>query len=219
MYVVIVGCSSVGYHLTKVLLTAGHEVTVVEKNPIRCQLLWDELGSVVIEGDGTDERNLKSAGTARADIYVGAADLDETNLVACQIAKHVFQVPHTMSIIKDTKNEPLFEVLGIDVVVNATHLMVTALEEGVPGRPLLHLMNPRVPDLELVSVSIPADSAVVGKRLDEVEFPPHSFISLVIKKDGASLPSNELILESEDEVVAVTMTGEEHTLYEILTGV
>ncbi|MDA1220243.1 MAG: TrkA family potassium uptake protein [Chloroflexi bacterium] len=219
MYIVIVGCSSVGYHLTKVLLTAGHEVTVVEKNQTRCQLLWDELGSVVIEGDGTDERILKSAGTARADVFVGAADLDETNLVACQIAKHVFQVPHTMSIIKDTKNEPLFEVLGIDVVVNATHLMVTALEEGVPGRPLLHLMNPRVPDLELVSVSIPADSGVVGKRLDEVELPPHSFISLVVKKDGANLPSNELVLESEDEVVAVTMTGEEHTLYEILTGV
>jgi len=219
MYVVIVGCSSVGYHLTKVLLTAGHEVTVVEKNHTRCQLLWDELGSVVIEGDGTDERVLKSAGTARADIFVGAAGPDETNLVACQIAKHVFQVPHTMSIIQDTKNEPLFEVLGINVVVNATHLMVTALEEGVPGRPLLHLMNPRVPELELVSVSIPADSTAVGKRLDEVELPPHSFISLVIKKDRAILPSDDMILESEDEVVAVTMTGEEHTLYEILTGV
>ena len=219
MYVVIVGCSSVGYHLTKVLLTAGHEVTVVEKNHTRCQLLWDELGSVVIEGDGTDERVLKTAGTARADIFVGAAEADETNLVACQIAKHNFRVPHTMSIIHDTKNEPLFEVLGIDVVVNATHLMLSALEEGVPGRPLLHLMNPRVPDLELVSVSIPADSSVVGKRLYEVELPPHSFISLVVKKDRAILPSDDMILESEDEVVAVTMNGEEHTLYEILTGV
>lgn len=218
MYVVIVGCSSVGYHLTKVLLTAGHEVTVLEKNPTRCQLLWDELGSVVIEGDGTDERNLKSAGTARADVFIGAANLDATNLVSCQIAKHVFQVPHTMATIKDTRNEPLFEVLGIDVVVNATHLMVTALEEGVPGRPMLHLMNPRVPDLELVSVSLPADSAVVGKRMDELELPPHSFITLVIKKDRASLPSNDMTLESDDEVVAVTMTGEEHTLYEILTG-
>jgi len=218
MYVVIVGCSPVGYHLTKVLLTAGHEVTVLEKDPIRCQLLWDELGSVVIQGDGTDERDLKSAGTARADVFVAAADLDETNLVACQIAKHVFQVPHTMSTIKDTKNEPLFEILGIDVVVNATHLMVTALEEGVPGRPLLRLMNPRVPELELVSVSLPADSAIIGKRLDELVLPPHSFISLVIKKDRASLPSNEMILESDDEVVAVTSPGEEHNLYEILTG-
>lgn len=219
MYVVIVGCSSVGYHLTKVLLAAGHEVTVVEKDHGRCQLLWNELGSVVLEGDGTDERDLKSAGTARADVFVGSANLDETNLVACQIAKHVFQVPHTMAVVKDTKNEPLFEVLGINVAVNATHLLVTALEEGVPGQPLLHLMNPRVPDLELVSVNIPEDSSVVGKRLDELILPPHSFISLVIKRTQASLPSNDLVLEVQDEVVAVTTTEEEHSLYEALTGV
>lgn len=219
MYLVIVGCSSVGYHLTKVLLAAGHEVTVVEKDHAKCQLLWDELGSVVLEGDGTDERILKSAGAARADIFIGAADVDETNLVACQIAKHVFKVSHTMTVVKDTKNEPLFEVLGINVVVNATHLLVTALEEGVPGRPLLHLMTPRVPDLELVSIAIPEDSTVVGKKLNEVVLPPHSFISLVIKKDRAVLPSDDVVLEGEDQVVAVTMTDEEQTLYEILTGV
>jgi trk system potassium uptake protein TrkA len=80
-------------------------------------------------------------------------------------------------------------------------------------------MNLRVPDLELVSVSVPEDAGVVGKRLDEVELPPRSFISLVIKKNQASLPSSDLILEAQDQVVAVTITDEEQTLYEILTGV
>src|SRR5918992_1512944 len=219
MYIVVLGCSAVGYYLAKVLLAAGHEVIVIEKNHTRCQLLWNELGSVVIQGDGTDERTLKEAGVARADIFIAVTGLDETNLVACQMAKHVFQVPYTMSLVRDSKNEPVFHVLGIDVVVNATHLVVTQLEEGVPGRPLLHLMNLRVPDLELVSVSVPEDAGVVGKRLDEVELPPRSFISLVIKKNQASLPSNDLILEAQDQVVAVTMIDEEQTLYEILTGV
>ena len=219
MYVVILGCSAIGYYLAKVLLAAGHEVMVIEKNHTRCQLLWNELGSVVTQGDGTDERTLKEAGVARADIFIAVTGLDETNLVACQMAKHVFQVPYTMSLVRDSKNEPVFHVLGIDVVVNATHLVVTQLEEGVPGRPLLHLMNLRVPDLELVSVSVPEDAGVVGKRLDEVELPPRSFISLVIKKNQASLPSSDLILEAQDQVVAVTITDEEQILYEILTGV
>ena len=144
---------------------------------------------------------------------------DETNLVACQLAKHLFQVPRTMALVRDTKNEPVFHVLGVDVVVNATHLMVNNLEEGVPGRPLIHLLNLRVPDTALVSVAIPEDSAAVGKRLDELELPPHSFISLVIKRSQAELPSNNLVLEGRDEVVAVTMTDEEQTLYDILTGV
>ena len=55
MYVTIIGCSGVGYHLAKALLAAGHEVLVVEKSRSRCQLLYDELGSVVLCGDGTDQ--------------------------------------------------------------------------------------------------------------------------------------------------------------------
>lgn len=219
MFVAIVGCSAVGYHLAKVLLSAGHEVVVIERNPARTQLLYEELGSIVLQGDGTDAGALKLAGVSRADILAAVTNRDETNLVACQLAKHLFQVPRTMALVRDTKNEPVFHVLGVDVVVNATHLMVNNLEEGVPGRPLIHLLNLRVPDTALVSVAIPEDSAAVGKRLDELELPPHSFISLVIKRSQAELPSNNLVLEGRDEVVAVTMTDEEQTLYDILTGV
>ena len=219
MYIIVVGCSVVGYHLTKALLASGHEVVVVEKDRDRYQLLNDELGSVAFAGDGTDERTLRRAGITRADVLVAVAGRDETNLVICQMTKHIFQVPRTMALIKDPKNEPIFHVLGVDVVVNEIHQILTSFEEGVPGRPLLHLMNLRVAGMELVSVSIPEDAGIVGKRLREVELPPNSFISLVVKKSGAELPSDVLVLEAEDELVAVTRTGDEQTVYDILTGV
>ena len=219
MYMVIVGCSEVGYHLTKALLASGHEVVVIEKNSERCQLLTDELGSVAMQGDGTDERTLREAGITRADVLVAVTGRDETNLVICQITKHIFQVPRTMALIKDPKNEPIFHVLGVDVVVNAVHQILASFEEGVPGRPLLHLMNLRVQGMELVSVSLPEDSGILGKRLGEVELPPSSFISLVVKKSVAQLPNDALVMEADDELVAVTRTGDEQTLYDILTGV
>ena len=219
MYIVVVGCSEVGYHLTKALLASGHEVVVVEKTHDRCQLLTEELGSIAIQGDGTDERTLRQAGITRADVLVAVSGSDETNLVICQMTKHIFQVPRTMALIKDPKNETIFHVLGVDVVVNAIHQILASFEGGVPGRPLIHLMNLRVPGMELVSVSIPNDSAVVGKRLGEVELPPNSFISLVVKKGGAELPADGLVLEPDDELVAVTRTGDEQTLHDILTGV
>ena len=219
MYIVIVGCSEVGYHLTKALLASGHEVVVVEKRAERCQLLSDESGIVAIQGDGTDERTLHKSGITRADVLVAVAGRHETNLVICQMAKHIFQVPRTMALIKDPKNEPIFHVLGVDVVVNAIHQILASFEEGVPGQPLIHLLNLRIQGLELVSVSVPNDAAIVGKRLREIELPPGSFISLVVKKGGAELPSDGLVLEPEDELVAVTPTGQEQVLYDILTGV
>jgi trk system potassium uptake protein TrkA len=219
MYVVIVGCSESGYHLSKAMIAGGHEVVVVDKNPERYQLLNEELGSVALLGDGTDEVTLKRAGIARADVVVSLTGADATNLVISQMTKHIFQVPRTMALIKDPKNEPIFHLTGVDVVVNSTHLVLASLEEGIPGRPLVHLMNLRVAGMELVSVSIPADSNIIGKRLSEIELPPNSFITLMVKKTGATLPTGRSVVEPEDELVAVTLQGDEQILYDILTGV
>ena len=219
MYVVIVGCSESGYHLSKALIAGGHEVVVVEKSPERFQLLNEELGSVALLGDGTDEATLKRAGVARADVVVSLTGADATNLVISQMTKHIFQVPRTMALIKDLKNEPIFHEVGVDVVVNSTHLVLASLEEGVPGRPLVHLMNLRVPGMELVSVSIPEDANIIGKPLNEIELPPNSFITLMVKKGGATLPTGRSVVEPEDELVAVVPEGEEQILYDILTGV
>ena len=219
MYIVIVGCNESGYHLSKAMIAGGHEVVVVDKNPERYQLLNEELGSVALLGDGTDEVTLKRAGIVRADVVVSLTGADATNLVISQMTKHIFQVPRTMALIKDPKNEPIFHLTGVDVVVNSTHLVLASLEEGIPGRPLVHLMNLRVAGMELVSVSIPADSNIIGKRLSEIELPPNSFITLMVKKTGATLPTGRSVVEPEDELVAVTLEGDEQILYDILTGV
>ncbi len=219
MYVVIVGCSESGYHLSKALIASGHEVVVVEKNPGRFQLLNEEMGSVALFGDGTNESTLKRAGITRTDVVVSLTGEDATNLIISQMTKHIFKVPRTMALIKDPKNEPIFHEVGVDVVVNSTHLVLASLEEGVPGRPLVHLMNLRVPGMELVSVSIPADSNIIGKPLNEIELPPNSFISLMIKRTGATLPTGRSVVEPDDELVVVTPTGDEQILYDILTGV
>ena len=219
MYVVIVGCSEPGYHLSKALIAGGHEVVVIEKSLKRFQLLQNELGTVAFLGDGTDEPTLARAGIGRADVVVSLTGVDATNLVISQIAKHVFNVPRTMALIKDPKNEPIFHEVGIDVVVNSTHLVLESMEAGVPGRPLVHLMNLQVPGLELVSVSIPEDSNIVGQRLNDIELPPNSFITLIVKKTGATLPSGRSVVAANDEIVAVTPAGDEQILYDILTGV
>jgi Trk K+ transport system NAD-binding subunit len=124
-----------------------------------------------------------------------------------------------MAVIKDTKNEPLFHLLGVDLVVNSTHQVVTSLEEGVPGSPLVHLKNFRPPDLELVSITVPEDAGVVGKHLTELDLPQNSKITLVVRANRPYLPAQVTALEGDDEVVAVTVAGEEQSLYDTLTGV
>lgn len=225
MFIVIVGCSEVGYYLARALVSSGHEVAVIENDPQRCQFLTDGPGIVALQGDGTDTAALRRAGTERADVVVALTGLDATNLVICQTVQHVFKTaesptPRTMTLVKDPKNEPVFEELGIDVVVNWIHLARSALEEGVPGHPLRHIMSLRQPGAELVSVAVPRDADVVGKQISELEreLPPGNFISLIVKKGGAVPPAPHQLVEAEDELIVVTSGDYEQELYDILTG-
>ena len=219
MYILIIGCSTIGYHLAKSLLAAGHEITIVEKNSIRSTLMWDEFGSIVIQGDGTNPQTLQSAGASRADSFIAVTGSDETNLIACQIAKKKFGVKNTISLVKDTENEQLFHILSIDSVINSTHHIVASIEETIPGKPLLHLAQSKIPGLELISISIPEDSSIVGQSIKQIELPPHSFIAIVMKDNRAEPPIGSLIIEAHDEIIAVTTADEETVMYEILTGV
>ena len=219
MYVIIVGCSPAGYHLSKGLLASGNEVIVIDKNRHKCQLLYDELGSIAIHGDGTDQKVLEAAGAARSDILFATTTTDQTNLIACQIAKQTFNVPRTAATVTDTKNETLFQILGVDLVVNTTHTIVTQLEAGVTDQRLIHLADLDIPSTELVKIHIPDDAWSVGKRLTDIPMPDHSFISLVIKGEILAISSPNLMIDAHDEIIAVTHPEEEHMLYETLTGV
>jgi trk system potassium uptake protein TrkA len=143
MYIVVIGGGRVGYYLTRALLEQGHEVLVIEKNATVCEIINEELGSICIRGDGCEISTLAEAGTERADMLVAVTGDDEDNLVSCQVAKQKFNVPKTISRIRNPKNETLFKKLGIDITISSTNLLMEAIEEAVPTHPLTHLMTVR----------------------------------------------------------------------------
>ena len=219
MYAVIVGCGRIGFNLAKALIAVGHEVTVIEKDQSRSQKITDELGSMVIQGDGSSIATLKVAGVSRADLTIAVTQYDEVNLAVCQISKAVFNAPRTMALVKNPAHAALFRLLGIDSVINSTHLIVSNIEEEVPNHPLVHLLNLQHHNMDIVALSIPPDAAVVGEPLSQIDLPPNSFITLVVKDEGPLLPEENLVIKAGDDVIVVTMTSEEQALYETLTGV
>ena len=219
MYIIVIGAGKVGYHLSKALLKSQHEVFIIERSALKCEAIREELGSLAIVGDGCEESVLKEAGTSRADVFISVTGNDEDNLVACQIAKHRFRVPRTISLINNPNNEKLFVELGIDVCVSSTDIILAHIEEELPAHSLVHFMAIRGSNREVVGIRIPPDAAVVGQALWEVSIPDDSLISFILKKDGTlQVPDSEAILDSEDEVVAITTEEGEEALREVLTG-
>ena len=219
MYIIIVGGGEVGYYLSKALLDEGHEILVVEKDAARSQFIIDKLGSVCVRGDGCEAATLAQVGTARADMLIAVTDDDEDNLVACQVAKHKFNVPRTIARITNPKNEAIFKKLGIDVTISSTNIILEYIEQEVPTHPLTHLRTIRDKGLEIVEVRIPDDSTTVGKAVKELSLPPESILSLLIRKgQKPQVFTPDTILQAEDQIIAVTTPESEEALRAALRG-
>ncbi len=219
MYIIVVGGGRVGYYLTKALLSEGHEVLMIEKNATVSKTIADELGSVCLHGDGCEAATLDGAGTARADMLIAVTGDDEDNLVACQVAKHKFNVPRTIARVRNPQHEAIFKKLGIDVTVSSTNIILEHIEHEVPSHPLMHLLTISDKGLEVVEIKIPAGSASVGKAIKELSLPPESILSLIIRKERKPIvPTTNTILRAEDQVVAVTPPESEDALRAALIG-
>ncbi len=219
MYIIVVGGGRVGYYLTKALLDEGHEVLVVEKAANICEAINDELGSICIRGDGCEAATLAEVGTERADMLVAVTGDDEDNLVACQVAKHKFNVPRTVARIRNPQNEALFKKLGIDVTISGTNVILEHIEAEVPTHPLTHLLAIKDSGQEIVEIKIPPGSTTVGKSVRELSLPPGSKLALVIREGGKNrVPTLNTFLRAGDRIIALTTPESEEALRATLRG-
>jgi trk system potassium uptake protein TrkA len=219
MYIIVVGGGRVGYYLIKALLGEGHEVLVVEKETAICETVTDELGSVCLRGDGCEVTTLAEVGTDRADMLIAVTGHDEDNLVACQVAKHKFNVPRTIARIGNPQNETLFKKLGIDVTVSSTNVILEHIAEKVPTHPLTRLLAIEDSGQEIVEVKISSESTTVGRTVKQLSLPQGSRLALVISQEGKNrVPTRDTTLREGDRIIALTTPESEEALRTTLTG-
>lgn len=218
MYLVIVGGGKVGAPLASSLINEGHEVFVLDKNPNTVAELQRELGMIATMGEGTSVRALQDAGAARAGVLIAATDNDEDNLAACQLAKTNFNVPRTIAVAHSPENAELFGLVGVDLVVSATDLVLSNLTTALPAHPLIRLMPLADRSMELVAIKMPAAGTVIGITLTNLRLPYGTKIVLIVNSDGQTKsldPDSEI--EAEDEIIAISPTNSTAELWELLT--
>ena len=216
---IVVGGGRVGYYLIRALLDEGHEVLMVEKEAAICDAFADELGSICVRGDGCEAATLAEVGTDRADMLIAVTGDDEDNLVACQVAKHKFNVPRTIARIRNPKNETLFKKLGVDVAVSSTNVILEQIEEKMPTHPLTHLLAIEDSGQEIVEIKIPPESKTIGKSVRQLSLPQGSKLALFIRKEGRNrVPTSNTVIRAEDRIIALTTPESEEELRTALVG-
>ncbi len=209
MYIIIGGGGDIGYYLTKSLLNRGHEVLLLEKDPVRLQTLKDELGQAIALGDACEARIMEEVGANRADVVIAVTGHDEDNLVICQMAKRYFKVDRIIARLNNPKHETLFQRLGI-VTISPTKAILSLVEAELPSSHFVSLITLRNAGLEVIEMRIPADSPVVGKALRDINLPRSCNLALLIRNKEPIIPSADTVMKADDDVFAlVSREGEE----------
>lgn len=117
MKVVIMGCGRVGAQLATMLDREGHDVTILDLNSgaFSRRLAPDFRGRAIV-GNGIDMDSLRKAGIQDADAFVAVTQGDNRNVMAAQIAQHLFNVPRVVCRIYDPIREELYHSLGIETI-------------------------------------------------------------------------------------------------------
>jgi trk system potassium uptake protein TrkA len=126
--VVVMGCGRVGARISILLDHGGHRVTVIDTDSRAFRRLPADFKGGTVIGTAIDEDVLRAAGIESADAFVAVTNGDNRNIMASQVARHVFNVPEVVCRIYDPVREDAYRRLGLTTVCPTTTMAAQVLE-------------------------------------------------------------------------------------------
>jgi trk system potassium uptake protein len=218
-FVIVVGGGQVGSNVTRTLLELDHEVVVIEQRRNRYEALDEEFGHRARHGDGTELFVLEGAGIKRpADIVVAVTGDDEDNLIICQLARELYGVSKVIARVNDPSNQAHFDLLGIAPTVSATSMVIALIQHEMPEHELVHLLELRRENLEIVEVEVSDGCVAAGKRVEQLRLPETARLISVMRGGKAEIAVGSTELHPGDQVLAILEPGGENELRRLLVG-
>ena len=217
MRVAIAGAGAVGRSIARELITNGHQVLLIDKDPraIKPERVPD---AEWLLADACELSSLEEAALQRCQVAIASTGDDKVNLVVSLLAKTEFGVPRTVGRVNHPNNEWLFsEAWGVDVNVSTPRIMSALVEEAVSVGDLVRLFTFRQGDANLVELTLPEDSPMIGQRVRDIDWPLDTALVVILREGRVLRPDPEGTLELNDELLFVAADETEEQLEDMLS--
>jgi len=217
--VVIAGAGAVGSFLAQDLSANGHEILVIDENPVAVDRVVAEAKITGIIGDACEVDVLQQSELATADVVIAATGDDEDNLVISLLAKQEFAVPRVIARVNHPKNHWLFnDSWGVDVAVSTPHLLSALVEEAVSVGSIVHLLEFEDGQTRLVEVTLTDSSPAARQTIEVLALPRGVAIVAVVREGRVVIPRTDTQLTSGDEVVLLVTAETEDKVRTLLVA-
>jgi trk system potassium uptake protein TrkA len=210
---IIVGCGRVGVLLTQELAKAGHDVTVIDKNPRAFDRMPPGFEARTVVGLGFDREVLEEAGIKEADAFLAVSSGDNSNILSARVAKEHYHVPKVIARIYDPMRADIYERLNIPTVsttrwgVKQMMMMLThpreEIKEALAGGDLLRMR-----------IEIPEH--LVGKTVSSLNVDGKVLVAGVDRGGSGFIPVGSSTFQAGDFAAVIVQKDALETLDELL---
>jgi trk system potassium uptake protein len=179
MRTLIAGAGRAGLAVATHLRNAGHEVTIVDREPKAAERAFDAFGLVAIVGDATEASILAESRVAEADVVVALLRRDAENLAVALLARAA-GAKRVMVRMRDPAYRVVYEQASVDRILNETDVFIGALATAIEHSAVRHSMVLGSGDATAFELTIPEEAMVVGKSIAELAADPSFPASCVI---------------------------------------
>jgi trk system potassium uptake protein TrkA len=206
MRVVIAGCGRVGRQVAMLLVESGVDVSVIDNRPEAADALGRTFDGTFHIGQAYDVQALEAAGIREADAFLATTNSDNTNLMAVQVAKQVFEVPRAIARLDDPTRERSYRALDVDFVAGS-HLVAQVMFERLREPDFAYHVSFPSGDVQVVEMVVGDLAAGVTVRV--LERQGELRVAAVRREKDVMVATADLTLEAGDIVVAAVRRGTE----------
>ena len=201
----ILGAGRVGAAVASRLADLKYRVKVIDRNPQHCTDLAQTLDNVlVLNTDGTDVDTLKSEGIADGDVFIGATQDEQTNILCSLLAKS-YGAKRGIALVNQPQFVTLAPDLGVDACISPRMATAGAILKYVRRGEVLSMAMVEQSDSEVLELILPAGSDVAHRPLRSIHVPRGAIIGAIVRDDEVIIPSGDDHLEPDDHVIVFTL--------------
>ena len=213
MNIIICGAGRVGFTIAKLLSEQGHSITVIDQSSEDIQKINDSLDVKAIVGKATYPSILEKANAIETDMIIAVTRNDEINMLICQIAFSIFNIPKKIARIRSQDYlNPKFtrvynkENLPIDVIISPEIEIARSIQRKLEAPGALDSVPFAENQIRLLEILIKNDCKLIGLKLNELtnKFPNlDANIIAIIREDKSFIPKKTDQIKENDKIYVI----------------
>ena len=213
MNIIICGAGRVGFTIAKLLSEQGHSITVIDLSSEDIQKISDTLDVKVILGKATYPSILEKANASEADMIIAVTRNDEINMLICQIAFSIFNIPKKIARIRsqDYLNPKYTNVynkenLPIDVIISPEIEIAKSIQQKLEAPGALDSVPFAENKIRLLEILIKDNCSLINVKLNEItkKFPKlDANIIGIIRDNKFIIPKKNDAINQEDKIYVI----------------